>query len=282
MSWPPMEKTEPLRFMILASARTGSNFLLSLLSDHPSIRTYGEIFNLDLLQRRDLVALLDDPIAYFRGKVYREHRPEVMAVGFKMFYDHMKRDYFQKLVDPDHAVEELQQRFERCAAFIEAHYEWPTVYERFEATWRFLIAEQRVAVIHLRRRNMLHTLISHKTAFMTGQWWSVTPHERETIRMHLEPEECCRYFQTLENLVEEADAAFAGHRKLDVVYETLVERRDDVLQSIFTFLGVPAPDRPVSTRMKKQVRAPASTIVENYASLKARFQDTKWGVFFEE
>lgn len=268
--------------MILASARTGSNFLLSLLSRHPSIKTYGEIFNLDLLERRDLIALLDDPIAYFRGKVYRQHRPEVMAVGFKMFYDHMTRDYFQKLIDPAHAVEGLQNRFNRCTEFIDAHYEWPTVYERFEDTWRFLSDEQLLAVIHLKRRNSLNTLISHKTAFMTGEWWSVTPHERATIRMRLEPEECCRYFQTLEDLVEGADAAFARHRKLEVAYETLVERRDDVLQSIFTFLGVPVPDRPVSTRMTKQVQAPAWEIVENYEQLKAGFQDTKWGAFFED
>src|SRR5579871_4263372 len=85
--------TKIQRFMVLGSARTGSNLLLSLLSAHPQVKTYGELFNLDMLPKASLTEVLDDPVAYLRQKVYQDHKSEIEAVGFKMFYDHLTRDY---------------------------------------------------------------------------------------------------------------------------------------------------------------------------------------------
>jgi LPS sulfotransferase NodH len=197
-----------------------------------------------------------------------------------LFYRHLSPDYFHKLVDPSLAPDDRQDRFQRCSDFIDANYDRPTVYKRFRETWEFLVADQRLAVIHLRRRNILDTLISHKTAVITGQWWRVGRTERETTRIHLERDECCRYFETVDGLVERNDAIFAGHAKLDVVYETLLDRRRDVLGDIFAFLGVPY--REVSTRMLKQTPMRAAERLDNYAELKRTLGPTKWGVFFEE
>ena len=57
---PTMRDQLPLRFIILGSARSGSNLLLSLLGAHPSVKTYGELFNLDSLRHSDLLEALDD------------------------------------------------------------------------------------------------------------------------------------------------------------------------------------------------------------------------------
>jgi LPS sulfotransferase NodH len=275
-----MARKEPRRFMILTSPRTGSNFLLSLLSRHPSIRAYGEIFNLEMLPRGTLTTLLDDPIAYLREKVYAEQRLDVEAVGFKMFYRHMSPEYFQKLVDPALGTNGQRERFTRCSDVIEANYDWPTLHKRFRETWEFLIADQRLAVIHLKRRNILNTLISHKTAVMTGQWWRVGREKLKTPSVHLETDECRQYFETIDGLIEKSDAAFAGHAKLEVVYETLVERREEVVRDLFDFVGVPW--HPVSTRMMKQAPVRAAERVDNYAELKSALRDTKWSPFFEE
>jgi LPS sulfotransferase NodH len=273
------ENTLPQRFTILGSARTGSNFLLSLLSAHPAIKMYGELFNLDTLARNDLLEALDDPVAYLRSRVYRVHRAEIAAVGFKMFYDHLTPDYFQKLIDPSEASEQLQEKFTQFSAFIEANYDWSSLQERFRHTWDFLIADRDLAVIHLKRRNILNTLISHKTAFMTARWWSLKGGGQAKTTVHLDPEECRRYFHTLDAFAERADAAFDGHRKLEVVYEDLAENRQGTLTTIFAFLNIPY--QPVSTIMKKQIVAPASEIVDNYRQLKECFRDTRWNAFFD-
>jgi LPS sulfotransferase NodH len=273
------ENAHVCRFVLLSTARTGSNLLLSLLSRHSAIKTYGELFNLDTLPRADLLEALEAPVMYLRKKVYKTHRPETAAVGFKMFYDHLTQDYFDKMVDVSDASKAVQDTFRKFAAFIEANYDGPTLQRRFRDAWEFLIADKSLAVIHLRRRNSLDSLISLKTAYMTRQWWSLKGSDALRPTVHLNPDECRRYFDKLETAAEQADVAFGGHRKLDLSYEGLVADRDDVLRRIFAFLGVPY--EPVSTRMKKQNLVPPSQSVANYGELKQCFEHSKWSVFFE-
>jgi LPS sulfotransferase NodH len=265
--------------MVLGSARTGSNLLLSLLSAHPQIKTYGELFNLDMLPETSLLQVLDDPVTFLRQKVYQTHRSEIAAIGFKMFYEHLTRDYFTKLVDLSDAAPQLREKYTRFSNFIESNYAWETLDERFQATWEFLRADQSLAVIHLQRRNMLHTLISLKQAYMTSQWWSLKDALRTMPPVHLDPEECSRYFEKLSNSAAEADAAFAEHPKINMIYEDLIEKQQDTLQGIFDFLKV--PHKSVTTRMKKQNLTSPRETIDNYEELKTYFRNTKWDVFFE-
>ncbi len=267
------------RFMILGSARTGSNFLLSLLSDHPQIKTYGELFNLDTLPKETLLEALEDPITFLQRRVYKCHGPEIAAVGFKMFYDHLRQDYFQKPIDLSEAAPQLQEKLTQFSTFIESNYRWETLNQRFMATWEFLEADRSLAVIHLKRRNLLHTFLSLKMAFKTRQWWSLKSSPRAALTMHVAPEECRRYFETLDSTAVEADRAFMEHPKIEVIYEDLVADQHFILEQIFTFLNVPY--KPVTTRMKKQNLVSPRETITNYDQLKDHFQHTRWGVFFE-
>lgn len=267
------------RFMILGSARTGSNFLLSLLSNHPLIKTYGELFNLDTLSKEALLEALADPIAFLQRRVYKSHGPEIAAVGFKMFYDHLRRDYFRKPIDLSEAAPQLQEKLTQFSTFIETNYQWETLNQRFLSTWEFLEADQSLSVIHLKRRNLLHTFLSLKMAFKTRQWWSLKSSPQAVLTMHVAPEECGRYFEMLDSSAVEADRAFMGHRKIEVIYEDLAENQHVVLEQIFTFLKV--PHEPVTTRMKKQNLVSPRETITNYSQLKDHFQHTRWGVFFE-
>lgn len=265
--------------MILGSARTGSNLLLSLLSAHPNIKTYGELFNLDTLPKENLLAALEDPISFLQQRVYKTQGPEIAAVGFKMFYYHLTREYFQKPIDSSEAAPQLQEKFTRFSTFIESNYTWDDLDKRFRTTWEFLRADRPLAVIHLKRQNLLHTLISHKRALMTSQWWSLKSSPQAVLTMHLDPEECCRYFDKLDNFAAEADAAFACHSKIEATYEDLTENQPETLERIFTFLKV--SHEPVTTRMRKQNLASPWETVGNYKQLKSHFRNTKWAVFFE-
>jgi LPS sulfotransferase NodH len=265
--------------MVLGSARTGSNLLLSLLSTHPRIKTYGELFNLDKLPKTSLREALDNPVMFLRRRVHQDHKLEIAAVGFKMFYEHLTPDYFIKPVDVSDAAPQLQEQFTQFSSFVESNYAWETLDERFRKTWEFLRNDQDLAVIHLQRRNMLHTLISLKSAFVTNRWWNLKDDPQTILPMHLDPEECCRYFEKLSNSAEEADAAFSAHPKINILYEDLIEKQQDTLHQIFALLKVPA--EPVATRMKKQNFASPREIVSNYEQLKSYFQRTRWNVFFE-
>jgi len=267
------------RFMILGSSRTGSTFLLSLLGAHPNIKTYGELFNLDRLPRESLLEALENPVMFLQRRVYEPCNPGIAAVGFKMFYDHLTEDYFKKPVHASETSLQLQQQFTQFSSFIECNYDWKTLCERFRTAWKFLHADRSLAVIHLKRRNMLHTLISIKTAFITNQWWDVTSTSPQRPTIHLHPDECSRYFCMLDTFTREADTAFSGHPKIDVLYEELTEKREDTMREIFALLRVPCA--PVTSRMKKQNLAPPWETVDNYDELKKHFQHTRWGALFE-
>jgi hypothetical protein len=126
---------------------------------------------------------------------------------------------------------------------------------------------------------MFDTLVSFKTAMETQQWWSVVPKEETRLTLHLDPEECRQYFCEQDGLVAAADAAFAHHRKLEVVYEDLVEQPEDTLSRVFGFLNVPW--HSVTTRMRKQRSVPVREIVCNYDELKESCRNTSWASFFE-
>lgn len=275
------EDKQPQRFMMLASARTGSNLLLSLLSGHPSIKMYGELFNLDKLRKDELVQTLDDPIEYLRKRVYRAHPLGTAAVGFKMFYEHLTPDYFSKPIDPSETSERLKEQFVELSTFLQTNYDRTTLSERFSATWDFLTGDRSLAIIHLKRRNMLNTLISLKTAYVTDVWWQLNGTKRTgttKTTLRLDPAECERYFRKLDECMEKADWIFQDHQKLEIVYENLLEKREEELRRVFAFLNVPY--HLLSTRLEKQILAPVSELVENYSQLRQYFQQTKWSAFF--
>jgi LPS sulfotransferase NodH len=252
------------RFMVLGTARTGSNLLLSLLSGHPAIKTHGELFKLDALAADNLRDVLDDPIVYLRRRLGTAHPDDVTAVGFKMFYHHLTLEHVDMLPS--------------VAAVVDSQYDRTTLERRFKDAWDRLIADRDLRVIHLKRRNMLDTFISLKTALHTQHWWSVARAARPTS-FRLDPEECHRYFQRLAGLVASADDAFAGHATIEVVYENLVEWREQTLASVFAFLGVPW--HAVTTRMNKQRSTRVSEVVVNYDELKESCRQTPWATFFE-
>ena len=66
------------KFIVLSTARTGSNLLLSLLESHPQIYVRGEI--LAKLEGRDPVRVLSG--------IWRRQPRSVRAAGFKIFYYH--------------------------------------------------------------------------------------------------------------------------------------------------------------------------------------------------
>lgn len=265
--------------MILGTARTGSNLLLSLLSSHPSIKTYGELFNLDSLPRENLLETLADPTLLLRRKLYQPHRPGIAAVGFKMFYDHLTKSYFEKPLDFADSSPQWLENFQCFVQFVESNYSWPTLLRRFQSVWDFLVADQYLAILHLKRRNALQTLISLKQAFKTDHWWNLRSEAPTSPAVHINPDECLRYFETIDALADEADRAFAAHPKLDVFYEDLAEKQEPTLDHIFAFLRV--PHAPAKTRMRKQNLAPAWETVDNYDQLREYFRDSKWRIFFE-
>lgn len=151
--------------------------------------------------------------------------------------------------------------------------------------WDLLAAVEGLHVIHLRRRNILHALVSSRLAYQTGIYGVRSEKEAAQYRDALPtvtfaPEELERDFQQTRAWERAGVARFAGRPILDVTYEEMTADLPGQFARIADFLGVAS--RPPHTDFKKQRTRPLRDTVENYGALKAHFDDSEWGGFFED
>lgn len=140
---PVGEGRDYTRFVILSGPRTGSTVLAQALNSSRDILCFREVFNytLDAIDysvegynngsAEDLALRARDPIGFLRERIFCRHPGKIRAVGFKFHYLHF----------------------------------WG-----FPGLWEALADDRQLRVLHLKRRNMLRMLLSHKIAESTGVW----------------------------------------------------------------------------------------------------------------
>lgn len=240
------------KFVIVGVARTGSTLLLDLLNAHEQVIALGELFRGDgkigwdrwpfrTDQSPSLLRLHDaQPLEFLETAVFRRWPREVAAVGFKLFYYHAR-------TGPQAAV------------------------------WAYLRREPDLAVIHLKRRNILEQYLSLQLAHATNVWSSlksVAP--AEPIR--LGADDCLRHFQEVQAQEVACDAHFADHRILTVTYEDLVADRSAVMARVAAHLGL--RPGPLEAKVVRQRTQPLSRAIANYEELREAFAGSTWERFF--
>jgi LPS sulfotransferase NodH len=244
------------RFIILGTGRTGSGFLQSLLNSHSEIVAFGEIFqSFDAIRwdygsypreapRRQLSAFQDDPVAFLERHVFARFPTDISAVGFRFFYSH------------------AQNTRQKCL-------------------WTYLQDRRDFKIIHLKRRNVLRAYLSHRTAKETGRWRDLTGESRgDSISIHLDRDDCLRWFTETRKQKLKHDVLFADHEKIDLFYEDVSLDCTREMRRVQQFLGVEVQELVPATY--KQAWQPLSAAISNYNELKEEFKDTPWEAFFED
>jgi len=242
---------KPNYFVMLGSARVGSNYLRSLLGSHSQVRVFGEILDLRerkgafperWMERRHARAIAASAYEWLRTTWFEGcfECPGIAAIGFKLFY---------------HQVEERRE-----------HRIW------------MLLKEKRVSIIHL-TRNLYHKYISEQLALRSGCWLvqdqrEITPEEPLTIDpLHLE-----KYFRHLERNQRLLEQFFNDQPVLNWSYEAMIAHPDPsgVLSS---FLGIPR--EPLQAKTLKQHPSPPESYVTNHHEVRRYFSQTAYARFFE-
>lgn len=151
--------------------------------------------------------------------------------------------------------------------------------------WDMLQAIDGLHLIHLKRRNILHALVSSRVAYTTGIYGVRSEREAATYqnalpKVRFTAEELERDFRQTRDWEREGAARFADKPSLDVDYEAMVSDLPGQFRRITDFLGV-APRAP-RTDFKRQRTCSLWDMVENYRGLKDHFAATEWGTFFDE
>jgi LPS sulfotransferase NodH len=241
-----------VRFVIIGTDRSGSNFLRGLLNAHPSALALGEIFRghgtigWDIRghprSRKTLALFEAQPAAFLQQTLFRCYPRHLKAVGFKLFYHHAR----------DGA--------------------WRSV-------WDFLKTDRGIRVIHLKRRNMLEAYLSRCRADRTGNWINTHGAEEAEVSIPLDYEGCLEAFEQTRRHEQACDRLFAGHDTLGLTYEDLAGDYAAQFGRVQAFLGL--EPRAVKPTTFKQSRAPLPQAISNYAELRRRFTGTPWAGFFD-
>jgi LPS sulfotransferase NodH len=183
------------RFAIVGNARTGSNYLLDGLKSSPAIRMYHEIF---ASHNRKVGKDFDKILS----TVYQYESNSTRIVGFKVFYNHLTDDEWNKLV------------------------------ARKALKVIHLTRRNRL-------RTIISLEIAFKTGQWTKAGHAGGPREK---RIMLDPLKLLKRLEQIEEGEAATRARFCDRQILEVVYEELVQSPREVFASVSAYLGVDGID----------------------------------------
>ncbi|MGB3509298.1 MAG: sulfotransferase [Microcoleaceae cyanobacterium] len=244
------------KFLVLTRARTGSNFLMSLLQSHPQIRAFEEIFtrqkrkinwgyakyprSSEVLKMRE-----EEPRKFIDEVVFRKFPPSVSAVGFKLFYYQAQSSERQQI-------------------------------------WQYLHQDKNFKIIHLKRENLLKICLSYYLAKITKKW--IVKNEKNylnnNVTVKLDYNDCLKLFTETKKWEDEYDNFFKEHQKIELIYENLVQDTIQETRRVQEFLGV-KPQKLYSLTLK-QNQGTLPERISNYYELKEKFEGSPWIKFFTD
>ena len=260
-----------VKFVMLGKYRVGSNYLAHLLNSHPDIEVHGELFNVGNLAYA--TQWVHHPKRCI-GSFFAQANSGSYAKGFKLMYNQLSVIEFDVDNWPPYLPERLHYEIERLRRRIRTPL--AKIERNFDDALRYMIGVENVKVVHLKRRNMLDTLLSMKKALLEDNWKGA-PYNTEKIQ--LTTSECEKFFR--ETLAQQTRYAsiFSQCPTFDLYYEDLLANRNAVLHDLQTFLEVP-PCPALSAPFGKQGRTSRSCKIDNYDLLQRHFEGTEWGHFF--
>lgn len=183
---------------------------------------------------------------YILDKVYSTHPSYIKAKGFKIFY-----------TDP--------------------------MDDDSNEVWDDLTGMDDLYVIHLKRRNILRTILSRKIAATQGVWatWSRKERNSDINKMvSFTVEELEFSFKQTRDAEIKGDLDFCEHPLITAYYEDLVADTENEFGKVTDFLGVEYV--PPKTNLRKQNPESLRDLIVNYDELKSAFSGTGWHDFFDD
>ena len=236
-----------VRAVILTTRRSGSTFLVECLRSHPEIECASEILN----------GQPDDPVPAFRGPwKYVKKWSRIARTGAWM---------------PARWLDAYYQRGSAKVRCFKAMYEQLTR----PFALRYVVRNEDIRVIHLRRHNLLKAHISALLMNKREQLQATAP--TEAVWIHVDPARAIRSMRKARARYERFDRAFARHQRLQVAYESLFDGKyldADTCRRVCDFLGV--AQHRMESRIVKLNPESLRDMVTNYEELAAEVSRTEF------
>jgi len=229
------------KFVVLASQRTGSSWLMDLLNQQPRSEAFGELF---LPQHQTSPGVLSNTYPRFidwkpTGRLARRLRTfsycdglysRSAIVGFKLMYSQLK------------------------------------VYPELLVYFKL----KQIRLVHLVRRNDLDTVVSEQLAASTGVFHRRSNGQHSDVaNLRLDPAHVVRRVRRLRRTKQTARwlIQIGGLCSKEVAYEDLVAQ-PEALERITAYLGMHS-DASRESHLRRVRRQPLDMLISNYAEIAA-------------
>jgi LPS sulfotransferase NodH len=149
--------------------------------------------------------------------------------------------------------------------------------------WPILQSMEGLHVIHLKRRNVLRTLVSRKIAVRRDIWSSLDEKGSGCAaekQVEFTPAELADGLSQTRNWETNYESLFSGTSMLSVFYEDLVKGLHEEYRKITDFLQLAF--HPPRTEFERQNPEPLRDLIRNFNELQREFQQTEWSTLFDE
>jgi len=247
------------KYIILAWYRTGSNLIVNLLSSHPSIIAYSELFHppeifwgegvfgLSQQQNDQIIETRNKKTDLFLDKyVFRKYPAYIEAVGFKVLYPHFND-------------------------------------KRYKGLKKILLSSDDLKIIHLKRRDLLQVYVSKELAAkrrIMNETSSKRAYQNllEIGKLYCPIENVESFFIDHSKRVKEYDDLLVSNKVLEVYYEDLVKNIQLGMKNVQDYLCV--KQKKLNTVLVKQNVLSLQEIIANFLELSEYFKGTEWEFFF--
>ena len=230
-----MAAPRPVKFVILAVPRTGSNLLCTLLDSHPEILCHHEVYN---------------PRGIFVALAHRDHA-EIFGLGTLEERDRAPLEFLEKI-------------WKTGASYHCVGFKWTR--RQNEEVLSALVADSAVRKIVLRRRNRLKTFVSEKIAEQIDEWevYSTAALRQPRPKIVFDAAEFEAHTETNERLYERLESLLVRHGQpfCTTHYEELFE--PDEQRRLLEFLQVDDPATPLRAAAIKQNPTDLRDLIANY------------------
>lgn len=208
------------KFILLASRRSGTSFVIDCLNSHPQIHCVKRAFGLE--------KKIKNPTADEHSGGFYLYR--MKSLSNRIGYYFSRDALIDGFINADIYAENKAKGSIGFRLIYEMSQKYPGV-----SRWA---TRNKVKVIHLVRENILKTYVSHVSAKAHKMRHPKAGDKIKTAKVHLDPEKTVEELNRRLELIERQRSMFRDCATLEITYEDFVANKKDVSVSILDFLEV--------------------------------------------
>jgi LPS sulfotransferase NodH len=256
--------------LLLSTPRSGSHFLKSLIETRfPAVTCTGEVLENPSNKVSPVLSAHPDLARFWSW--YREEvsanrisaAPDQRMPAFEIYLTRLI-----SLAEPNHLLVDVKYNSIHSLSGFEDT-------DHGSADFITFVRSHHIPVLHLIRKNVLKTLISHELARRSGTWHRSTEKNPSEIlpKILLNPKKVLRNIKDSLRLTADYQEHFADYPKYEeVVYEDVVlepnlPQPGDSLQVLALFLGKAPHESPSPISSKKTTPDDPAEVVENWSEI---------------